>query len=459
MPAWRDIEMTGDAPAGRAYYPSMPKQVPEDTIARGPHQADPGNAPPAGGTPGGTTDGKAAGRPPGAGRRGRVFVLGGLQRKALAAALALKEAGLEVTVGDPSRLALSLWSLRVDRRVIYPEPEVDETAFIEFLLKDLERHPVDFLFPTGGEGEINAVNRHRERFKGLTIVGLSPSHLFSVTEDKGELATRAEAAGVLIPKTWQPATVEEAHDLAGTLPYPVLVKPRTASGGRGIVHARTADALRTAYADVAARYPRPLIQEYVPSNAFGLGAAALFDFEGRPVTTFSYRRLREFPIGAGPSTMTESTDDPELKEAAVRMLGALGWQGLAMVEFRRDSRDGRARLIEVNGRFWGSARLPIVSGVNFPWLYYQLMTTGRVDPPPPYRVGVRCRWLFPGDLLHFLTNPKRFEMDPSFFQFWGKDLHYDPPMWPDPFPILGQVAWAVKNVFDLRTVGKYLSRR
>lgn len=461
MPGGRAIEMTDDVPSGRAYYPPMPKQVPEDTIARGPHQADRSDA-----RPGGAAPGSSAGSPgpspdispPPAGRRGRVFVLGGLQRKALAAALALKEAGLHVTVGDPSRLALSLWSLRVDRRVIYPDPEVDETGFIEFLLKDLRAHPVDFLFPTGGEGEINAVNRHRERFAGLTTVGLSPSHLFSITEDKGELATRAEAAGVLIPRTWQPQSVAEAHDLAGTIPYPVLVKPRTASGGRGIVHARTAAALRSAYAGVAERYARPLIQEYVPSDACGLGAAALFDLAGRPVTAFSYRRLREFPIGAGPSTMTESTDDPELKEAAVKMLGALGWQGLAMVEFRRDSRDGRARLIEVNGRFWGSARLPIVSGVNFPWLYYRLMTTGQVDPPPPYRVGVRCRWLFPGDLLHFLTNPRRWQMDPPFFQFFGKNLHYDPPMWPDPFPILGQVAWALKNVFDVRTVGKYLRR-
>lgn len=381
-----------------------------------------------------------------------------MQRKALAAALALREAGYQVTVGDPSRLALSLWSLRVDRRVRYPEPELDETAFVDFLLKDLEKHPVDILFPTGGEGEINAIDRHRDRFAGRVRVALAPGHLFRITEDKGQLALRAEAAGVDIPKTWQPETPEQAADLASSLPYPLLIKPRTASGGRGIVHVTTPDALRARYPEVAARYPRPLLQEYVPSTGCGLGAAALFDLEGNPITTFSYKRLREFPIGAGPSTMTESTDDPELKEAAVKILRELRWQGLAMVEFRRDARDGRAKLIEVNGRFWGSARLPIVAGVNFPALYLRLIAGEAVPPPPPYRVGVRCRWLFPGDLLHFLTNPRRFQMDPPFFQFFGRDLHYDPPLWPDPFPMVGQLLWAVKNVFDLRTVGKYLRR-
>ena len=68
-------------------------------------------------------------------RSGSVFITGGVQRKALAAALALKQKGVEVTVGDPSHLALSLWSLRVDHRVIYPEPELNEERFIDWLLR------------------------------------------------------------------------------------------------------------------------------------------------------------------------------------------------------------------------------------------------------------------------------------------------------------------------------------
>jgi predicted ATP-grasp superfamily ATP-dependent carboligase len=390
---------------------------------------------------------------------GRVFITGGVQRKALAAALALKGAGLEVTVGDPSRLALTLWSLRVDHRVLYPDPEVDEEAFIQFLLRRFHRHPVDLLFPTGGEGEINAVHRHRKRLEEVVRVGLTPPELFDVTEDKGELLKRAALAGVSVPLTWYPESVEEALDRALEFAYPVLIKPRRGSGGRGIVHAADAAAFRAAYPAVAAQHLKPIVQEYVPSDGVGLGAAALYDLAAKPVVVFTYRRLREFPIGAGPSTFTESTDDPQVREEATRLLSSLAWQGLAMVEFRRDKRDGRPKLIEVNGRFWGSALLPIVSGVNFPWLYYQLMTTGKVTAPPPYRVGIRCRWLFPGDTLHFLTNPKRWQMDPPFFQFFARNTYYDPPMWPDPLPMIGQVFWAVRNLFDPGTVRKYLRRR
>jgi predicted ATP-grasp superfamily ATP-dependent carboligase len=392
-------------------------------------------------------------------RTGSVFITGGLQRKALAAALALKQRGVEVTVGDPSHLALSLWSLRVDHRVLYPDPEPDAERFIEWLVRRMKEKPVDLLFPTGGEGEINAIHRHRDRFEGIVRVGLSPAHLFDVTEDKGTLHDRAVRAGVPVPRTWQPVTPLEALDRAQEYTYPALIKPRRGSGGRGIVHVADAEALRRAYPEVAARHARPLIQEFVPSAGVGLGVAALYDLQAKPVTLFSYKRLREFPIGAGPSTFTESTRDPELLDATRRILDELGWQGLAMAEFRRDARDGKAKLIEVNGRFWGSARLPIVSGVNFPWLYFQLMTTGRVDPPPAYKEGVRCRWLFPGDLLHFLTNPNRWKMDPPFFQFTGKDLYYDPPIWPDPFPLVGQVVWAGWHAMHLPTLRKYIHRR
>ncbi|TPW17535.1 MAG: hypothetical protein FD129_340, partial [bacterium] len=261
--------------------------------------------------------------------RPSVFITGGLQRKALAAALALKQKGVEVTVGDASHLALSLWSLRVDHRVIYPEP--------------------DLLFPTGGEGEINAIHRYRERFKGVTTVGLSPAHLFDVTEDKGTLHDRAVRAGVPVPATWQPQSVNEALERANEYTYPALIKPRRGSGGRGIRHVADAAALRREYPDVAARHDRPLVQEFVPSSGVGLGVAALYDLAAKPVALFSYKRLREFPIGAGPSTFTESTRDPELLDQARRILDELQWQGLAMAEFRRDARDGQAKLIEVNG--------------------------------------------------------------------------------------------------------------
>ena len=37
-----------------------------------------------------------------------------------------------------------------------------------------------------------------------------------------------------------------------------------------------------------------------------------------------------------------------------------------MVEFKLDARDGVAKLMEINGRFWGSLQLAVDAGVDFP---------------------------------------------------------------------------------------------
>jgi hypothetical protein len=42
-----------------------------------------------------------------------------------------------------------------------------------------------------------------------------------------------------------------------------------------------------------------------------------------------------------------------------------------------------------------------------------------------YTLGRRCRRLVPGDLLHFLVNPDRGQLDPPFFDFNDATMVYD----------------------------------
>ena len=77
---------------------------------------------------------------------------------------------------------------------------------------------------------------------------------------------------------------------------------------------------------------------------------------------------------------------------AHRILESVGWHGVAMVEFKVTA-EGTPYLIEVNGRFWGSLQLAIDSGVDFPWLLYQLANGTKVDEVTGYAVGVTWRWL------------------------------------------------------------------
>ena len=89
--------------------------------------------------------------------------------------------------------------------------------------------------------------------------------------------------------------------------------------------------------------------------------------------------------------------DPALLDQSVALLRAMGMWGVAMVEYRIDSRTGQALLLEVNARLWGSIQLAIDAGVDFPRLLVEV-TQGRAPQVNAYRTDVTVRWWL-GDLL------------------------------------------------------------
>jgi hypothetical protein len=81
--------------------------------------------------------------------------------------------------------------------------------------------------------------------------------------------------------------------------------------------------------------------------------------------------------------------------------------------------------------------LAISAGVDFPVLYHRTVLGMKFKPVRDYPSGVYCRWLLPGDILHFLKNPDRFKLQPNFFKFRGNGISYDILSIEDPLPVFG----------------------
>jgi predicted ATP-grasp superfamily ATP-dependent carboligase len=191
-----------------------------------------------------------------------------------------------------------------------------------------------------------------------------------------------------------------------------------------------------------------LLQERVVGP--GVGIFLCYD-HGKPIARFSHRRLREKPPTGGVSVLSESVAAaPRAREYADALLVELGWHGVAMVEFKQDQRDGSLKLMEINGRFWGSLQLAIDAGVDFPGILLEVVCGRAPASPPPYRVGVRSRWLW-GDLDSLLltlqargntgqTWRARMRAIGQFLRVGDKDLHYENPRWSDLRPWLYESA-------------------
>ena len=340
-----------------------------------------------------------------------VFVTDGNQRPALAIVRALGRRGVTVIVGNERPGSLAGSSRYCARQVTYPSPYDHRDAFDRFLQSFVAREQIDVVLPVT-DVTTHAVCASQDRLQRHCRLAVPPFEAFELVTDKARLLEYAARCEVPVPRTH---VVDGRARLAGVIDrvrYPAVVKPvrsrlRTAGGwvpGQAhYAHSRAGlERLFDAH-DYLATHPS-LIQERIVGP--GVGMFALFD-RGRLVAEFAHRRLREKPPAGGASVLSESLPvDPRLREFAVRMLGPIGWHGVAMMEYKQDRRTGELVLMEVNGRFWGSLELAIAAGVDFPFLACQLAQGIRPEATPQYEPGVKNRWIL-GDVDHLMLRLAR----------------------------------------------------
>jgi predicted ATP-grasp superfamily ATP-dependent carboligase len=216
----------------------------------------------------------------------------------------------------------------------------------------------------------------------------------------------AERVGIACPRTFMTSEDENLEDVSRKITYPAVIKPRFSRFLRGgawasgsVQYAGGREELIAKYHESSVRIPGPLVQERIVGEGRGV---FLLVWDGELKAAFGHRRLREKPPWGGVSVYSETVPlDSALVQQSLELLQAIRWQGPAMVEFKLDERDGRAKFMEVNGRFWGSLQLAIDAGVNFPLLLYRLALGESVPVQRDYRVGIRSRWLL-GDLDNLL---------------------------------------------------------
>lgn len=329
-------------------------------------------------------------------------------RRTLAVVRSLGRAGAQVTVGADRALCQAFYSRYCRRRVRLPDPAADAPAFERALLRAVAGH--DVLMPVC-DYSVRAVVRRREAFARSVPVAVPDLATLEEAADKQRLLERARSLGIAVPETHCPATAAQARDLAAGLGYPCILKPRRGAGGFGFRIVRSASELVRAYGEAVAHRDavfdahRPLLQAYVPGRVHDV---CLLCRAGEPRAALTQRRLRMYPRAGGVGIDNETTHEPDLLDQAGALVRALGWHGLAQVEFKRDARDGRPKLMELNPRCWGTIALAVAAGVDFPVLTCRLALDGDVAPVFSYPAGLRFRWPLPYAVLYAKRSRRRW---------------------------------------------------
>jgi predicted ATP-grasp superfamily ATP-dependent carboligase len=308
----------------------------------------------------------------------------------LAAIRSLGRAGIRVLAVDHRPSALGFRS-KYAERFLSPDPFEDEHRFVNFVRALGEV----VVFPTHDDS-LNPIARYADDLDVLTPF---PSwDVLERVQSKRAQLEEAQAAGVDIPETLFPASAAEAGDLG----FPVIVKPEhpvefKRRHRRQAFRCETRAELEEAYAKTEEF--GAIVQELVPGGDDTLYTVGSYlSQDGRALGVFCGRKLRQTPRGIGTCRVGEAVWEQEAVDAALRLLGAFGYSGVSQVEFKRDARDRRFKLMEINARLWQWHGLAAACGVDLPRIAYADLVGETL--PEAHMNGNGKRWaitLLPGE--------------------------------------------------------------
>jgi predicted ATP-grasp superfamily ATP-dependent carboligase len=380
-----------------------------------------------------------------------ALITQGCNRISYSALRSLASLGLKVATADTGRIGMCQWSRFCSRSYLYTDPRESEEAYVDDIVRILKDSGAKFLLPGPHCTEILA--RNRDKLPPDVILPVESPEKIHRANDKAVMAAYAKEVKVNVPEVVQWTNWEELKKRLREIDGQVVVKLRKGYAAKWVYYPSTKEEAVDICRNLVERHSLgqgelPIVQQRVYGE--GWGVACLYH-EGKMLSLFTYRVLREKPVTGGTATMRVSMENKILADYAGRLLDSLSWHGIAMIDFIYDPGKQEAWFIEVNPRLWGSISHAVASGVDLVKLLYIASTQGPDEALKlvrPQREGVVGRWWFGDAMLsiaaaknHKIINALRLLMP-------GGADDYDEFKSDDPGVSAGEIAYVMSHGFS-----------
>jgi predicted ATP-grasp superfamily ATP-dependent carboligase len=335
--------------------------------------------------------------------------------------------------------------LRYSRHIRWIQLDRDHSrqeAWLEWLTSEgRDRLRGAVILPCNDDA-VELVARHRAVLEPDYLLGDSNDAAVLTMLDKAHTYDLARQLGVPAPRVWAVDSRDALTAILPELPYPCALKPRHSHRFREhfdvkllLVHNEAQ--LLTAFETVDRFGLQMLVTEIIPgADDQFCSYWTYLDEHGEPLFDFTKTKPRQYPIHFGLGTFHVSDRNPEVAALGRRFVQGAGLRGIAVVEFKRDARDGQLKLTDCNCRFTKALDIITRSGIDLAWLAY-CRHVGRPHPPVgDYRAGVRL-WFPSDDFRAFRSYQRAGELS---LGRWLRSLrlpsHFALFHWSDPCPAL-----------------------
>lgn len=240
------------------------------------------------------------------------------------------------------------------------------------------------LYPTRDE-TVAVLARHRAELAAQFTLATPEWPVVRWAWDKRETYRLAAELGVAAPRSWTVSDAERLDVIDGPPPWVIkpAIKERFFYATRAKAwRADDRDELRARVREAGALVgiDEVIVQELVPGGGETQLAWCGYLAGGAVAAEMVAQRRRQHPVQFGRATTYARTiRDPGLAEPSRRLLQAIGYHGLAELEYKLDPRDGTFKLLDFNPRTWGYHGLAQRAGVDFPYHLY----AGQFGLPAP----------------------------------------------------------------------------
>ncbi|MDX1587096.1 MAG: ATP-grasp domain-containing protein [Balneolaceae bacterium] len=312
----------------------------------------------------------------------------------------LGEAGIPVYSGSFFKDNPALYSRFTKNRYFFSR--YDKEEYIDQLVelgKSLDQRPVLY---SDDDRAILLISRHREKLKPYYRFLLPDKEIVEKILDKRLFCHLCNDHELPAPVSYEVSSVEEMELVIADLPFPAIVKPaykqdwwhpdfeKIVGPYKKAYTCNNPDELRELYNKIARIDSRAVVQEYIPGEDDQLYSVNLYVDEGGSLQGyFIAQKRRIYPITAGTGCYVVTVDDKEMKETALEVIKKLNLRGLLNIQFKKDIRNGRPRLMEIHARnsFWSF--LGTAAGMNLTAKYYFDLTGQQPGREMEYKPGVK----------------------------------------------------------------------
>ena len=341
----------------------------------------------------------------------RILLIDGGSRQVLPMIKGFHDLGCIVCVYCSSKLDVGYVYKYTDCKYLGKFDLDDKLGTYADILKLVVQNKFDLIIPMN-DFAAGILSEHKIELSKYTKVYVNDWDIYKKAADKLTTMSVCMENDIPAPKTAIISSVTEFDDTNWS--YPIVIKPRSSYGANGFSTVNNRNELIANFELTEKKFGPALVQEYIEQKDKQYQVEMMMDKHGECKAILIMDKTRWYPINGGSSTMNVTIHDEGIKKACIDLLKALKWRGYASLDLIRDPKDGVAKILEINPRINGTAKICFFAGVNLSIMILQDAFDDEMTNYMQYEDDLRLRY-FHMDLLWFIKSPLRFKANPSWF--------------------------------------------